>query len=400
MAHNHINPVHDRPVYASPGCDVAGADDIGVFRKAAPGADEFGLRAPVRLIDRSTREARPARVARVNKHKNDASETRLVFDECSQLKERPTMQICPLSFPNRYPIANALEVFQSNPAAGVLSLANNRFTDDVICVGVEPLFPTTELFEVPLGALGSARLESGAQLSDATTDREGLLTRMHLSVGIDCDVSDPKVDTEPAFGVDGATIRDFDSHEQVEFSAPIHQIGLPASAFEARLVVGADGARNDYSAIESENRKPIEAVFETVEPLVVRDGTERLEAAKARAIALVDLADLGDEAHDVLGGKTEPLPEFAVVELLKLQLVSGLQLKSLLSKPRAGFVYPAHRGEQTGFLVSRREQFNSCHELHGLRCATPKPAAQLEAAVPPRPEGRGFPAIQDLRGIR
>lgn len=35
MAHNHFNPVYDRPVYSGPGCDVAGADNVSVLRKSA-----------------------------------------------------------------------------------------------------------------------------------------------------------------------------------------------------------------------------------------------------------------------------------------------------------------------------------------------------------------------------
>src|SRR5271154_6193058 len=111
MIDTQPNSRNDRPVYYGPGCDVARAYPVGMRGKAAPGADKLRLRAAVRLVDVAALRARSARVARVHGHKSDAREQRLVGEKPAQLEERPRVQRRALSLANRYPIANAREVF-------------------------------------------------------------------------------------------------------------------------------------------------------------------------------------------------------------------------------------------------------------------------------------------------
>lgn len=382
-----FNTDYDRAVYATPGCDIPSANNVGVVGVAATGADELGLRLPVRLVYTSAFGTGPARVARVDEHESNASQARLVFDERSQLKEGPSVQVRPLSLSHRYPLANVLEVFKRNTATGVLGLADQNLTDDVVRVGVEPPLTTTEFSEMALCTLGASVLEGSAQLADAGPYGQRHLARVHLGIGVDGEVADSEVDPEPAFGIDRRAVGDFDRHEEVELAAAVDEIGLPTDALEARSVVSANDDGHRQAAIQREQGKPVEPVLERVQPLVERYGAELLEAWEPGAVALVDFADLGDRSHGVLGRQAEAIADLAVVELLEPQLVGRLELEGAFSQPRARLVDSPHRGQQPRAFVGRDDEFDRGDELHSHRCSASKKDR--------KPKGCFLPALKD-----
>jgi hypothetical protein len=115
----------DRAVYATPGCDVAGADVVGVGRETASGADERRLGAAVRLVDVAAFGARPARVARVDSDESHAREHGLVAEKRTELEEGPRVQHRALGLANRYPVSDAAEVFHGDTASGGRSLGRS-----------------------------------------------------------------------------------------------------------------------------------------------------------------------------------------------------------------------------------------------------------------------------------
>ena len=382
-----FNVGHDGPHYFGPGCDIAGADDVGVLRKTAPGADELGLAPAIRLVDTSTDWTRSARVARIDEHDRDAREGGLVFEECTQLEERPPVQMRSLSLFHRCPGADALEILQCDSSIGALGLANDLLADDVVGVSVEMLFSPAKPSEVALGALGAAALKSSAELSNARPDSQRRLSRVHLGVGVHRQVADSQIDPKPPLGIDRSSVRHLDGDEQVELAAAVDQIGLTAHAVESSCMVGAYGARDDNAPVEREQAQAVKPVLEAIQALVIRDGAEHLEAAELRAIALVDLADFRDGAHCVLSGQAEALSDLPVVELLEPDLVGRLNLECSLGQPRARLVDPSDRREQASPFFRGRQQFHRGNELHGHRRSTSKPARN-------RP-GRFLPAVND-----
>ena len=382
---------HDRPDYFGPGRDVACADMVGMGNESASGADELRLRAAVRLVDVAALGARPTRVARVHGGKSDAREDGLVAEERAQLEERPGVQRRALGLANRYPVTDAAEVFNGNTASGVFGFAYDRLADPVIRVSVESSLPPSERAQVTFGGLGAAGLKAGTKPGDARAVREGRLARVDFAVGVDREVADAEVDAEPAFRIDGRAVGHIDSHEEEELALAVDEVGLPPGAIQSSAMVGADGARHDDAAVQSEQAHAVEAVLERVDPLVVGDGAERLERAALGLVTAIDLADLGDRAHGVLCGESEAVPQLAIVGALQGDLVGASGLEGALGEPRAGFVHAAHRREQTVPLLRRDEQLHGRDELHTHRRSTAM-TTHKETALPPRPEGRGFRA--------
>src|SRR5208282_5221799 len=381
----------DRPDYFGPGCDVASADMIGVGRKTAPGADELRLRAAVRLVDVAALGARSARVARVHCDKGDARKRGLVAEERTQLEERPRMQRRSLSLSNRYPIADAIEVFNGDAAAGVFGLANDRLADDVIRVCVKVALPPSELSEMTFGALGTSGLKSGAELGDAGASGQSGLAGVGCAVRVHGEVANAEVDAKPSIRIDGRTVGYLDGHEQVELALAVHEVGLTANSLKASSMVRADSARHDDAPVEREQADTIETVLERVDALVVGDGAERLEGAELRLVATVDLKDLRDRADGMLGRESKPVTEIAVVQPLELDLVGALSLKSPLGQPRTRLVYAPHRGKQTVPLFGRDEQLDRRNEFHSYS-RTPSITKHKETALPLGPVGPSFRA--------
>ena len=93
-----------------------------VCRETAPGADEFRLRATVRLVDVAALGARPARVARVHGDKGNTGEGGLVAEERAELEERPRVEHRALRLANRYPVTDAAEISTAIPRPVSLAL--------------------------------------------------------------------------------------------------------------------------------------------------------------------------------------------------------------------------------------------------------------------------------------
>jgi hypothetical protein len=360
----------DRGDYRPPGCDVARPDPIGVRGKTAPSADERRLRAAVRLVNAATFRARSARVARVHNYNRNAGKRRLVGEKQTQLEERPGVQSASLSFSNRYPVANTAEVFHSDTATGVSSFANDLLRKNVVRVRMEVALLRTKLPQMAFGALRPGALESGTKLRDAASQSERALTGMRFAVRVDREVADAEIDAEPAFGVNRTAVGDVDGHVQVELPLAVNEVSLTANTVESTSVVSANGTRDDDTAVEGQQTYAIEAVLETVDPLIVSDGAVFSKVNQLHLVPLVNFADFRDGAHGVLRGETESIAQVAVVELLELQLVGTLQLESALGKPGTGFVHASHRRKQSSFLGRVDEQLHCCDQLHAYSANT------------------------------
>ena len=360
----------DRPGYSSPGCDVAGANPIGVGRKTTARADEIGLRLPIRLVDATALRARSARVARVHCDETHARERGLVRQERTQLEERPRVQRAPLGLPDRYPIADAVEVFDGNAASGALGLTDEMLADAVVGMAVEVLLLSSKLSEVSIRGFRAPVLERLAELGGAVSGGVDGCSRVALSVGVDRDVSDTKIDAEPSLWIDRATLGYFDGNEEKQLALAIDQIGLASNALESPAMVRTDCTGDDDSAVNRKQADAVEPVLEGVDTLVVGDSAMRLEYGQLGLVALVDLADLRDGSNGVLRREAEALSKLPIVEMLQVDLVGAANLESALCKPRTGFVDTSHGGEEPVAFGIVDEQLHGCDELHGHKHIT------------------------------
>src|SRR5262245_21919354 len=100
-----------------------------------------------------TLRARPARIARINRDHRNSRQFRLVFNEPAQFGERPFRHLVSLSLPEPSPVADAGQVFKTDPALGVCGFLNDSFRDAMIFVRFKPAFLAGESFQFSLDVL-------------------------------------------------------------------------------------------------------------------------------------------------------------------------------------------------------------------------------------------------------
>ncbi len=360
----------DRPDYFGPGCNIASADVVGVGRKAASGADEFGLCPTVRLIDVSTFWACPACVSRVHSYNGNSRKSCFVANERTKLPERPRVQHAPLSFSYGYPSTDAREVLDSNSSFGAFSFADNCFGNNVVRIRMKMAFPSSKLAKVPLGAFSACTLKLGSKLGDATTRRKDSGTRMGRPVGVHGKVTDAQVHSQPPVGLDGRAIRHFDGYEQVEFSLSVDEVGLPSHAFKPSAVVRSDCARHDHAPVDGQKAQAIEPFFEAVQTLVDRNGSVRLEFGANGPVSAVGFAHLGNGPNGVLRRQSKQSAQIPIIELLKANLVSAFGFECPLSEPATRLIHTAHRIQKALRLLAIGEELYACDQLHAHGLST------------------------------
>jgi hypothetical protein len=362
-----LNSCDRRPDDSGPACDVDRSDVVGVVRETARLTNKIGLSSTVGFVLTPALGASARCVSSVDTHHGNSSETCLVRQERSKLKERPSRVRRSLTLPHGYPLADMCQIFQRYPSRGVPSLRDDAFRDDVVRVGTKAGLLARETLEVSFRRLGAGRLKFGSKRLVPLSNSLDCGSRVRSSVRIEGDVSDPQIYPEPILGFDGRAVRDVDRHEEVELSRTVHEVSLSSDSLEASPVVVADCAGYNDAAVESQQAHAIESVLEGVEPLIVDDGSVFSERRTPGLVPLVNLADLGNCSHGVLRGKSKQISQIAVVELLQTDLVGRPKLEGSLRQPRAGLVDLLHRGQETRLLVEIDEQLDSGNELHYYR---------------------------------
>ena len=124
-----------------------------------------------------------AAVAGIDRNQQNTCQRSLLAQKGAKLMERPTAQSGTLLFPNRYPVVDALQLFQGDAALGALGLGNDLLQDAVIDVSSKTSFFATELFELPFGAARALLLQSRAQRTSAIANIVDLASRQLLAIG-------------------------------------------------------------------------------------------------------------------------------------------------------------------------------------------------------------------------
>lgn len=361
----------DRRTYGRPACDVDRTDVVGMVDEVARLASKLGLAFAVGLVDVAARGASPRSVARVHGHKLDASDGGLVAEERTQLKERPSRVHRPLASPDRCPLADARQVFDGDAAPGAFGLGDDVLRDHVVGVGTEAGLLAREFLKVTFRRFGADGLEHVAKTLMALARSLDGCAAVSLAVRVDCEVSDPEVDAQPALWVDGRTVGDIDGHVKEPLALAQDEVGLSPHAFESRSVVRAGDVGHEDAARDSQERNAVHRL-ETHDPLVVGDGPMGLEVGLADAVTLVRLDHLGDRPHRHLRGQPKLLTQVAVVESLESELVGRLQLESSFRQPRTCLIHALERRQQSGGLLGRWEQLGDGNQFHDLDSVTPR----------------------------
>src|SRR5262249_44016854 len=183
-----------------------------------------------------------------------------------------------------------------------------------------------------------------------------IIALMHLAVAINGQINNAEINSDEIGRSYRLAIRNLNTHKQKPLAVlALYQIALAMFSVESLGLVFAHDKWNDGPAFEGQQGNTV-SPFERHQPLVVRDAGVFPEARANGFVSAIGFADLSDTADGHLGGDSEVITQLTVVELLKFDLVSGLETESFACEPVGGIVESPHRGGKLFDLVPIRQQ--------------------------------------------
>jgi hypothetical protein len=351
----------------SPTRNVPGSDGICGTSEPASNATDPPPGGTVPFVDVVAFRTGPRSVLRIYQSYRNSRYRRFVGDKSAELIKRPGMQVGALSFTNRYPVTDALEVFKGNAASGAFGFADELFTDAVVDVPRHAgLFPSPFLEQSSSG-LGALGLKFGAQCQIAATYVTQCLTRVFGTVRVGGDINYPEVDPEPIVNFVQRLVRDFDHDREVEVAVSVNQV---SGTTQGTTVPGLVAYPDVFASVYGQDRDDTFPGREN--SLVVFDCTVASELGLDPLVPLVRSTRFGYSSHRHLGGKSEFVPNSVVGQVVYLKFIGGLMLESDLGNPISGSVTDAQSLQQRSPLPLRRCEFELFGQQHfANNCSAP-----------------------------
>lgn len=299
-----------------PRTDVQGRDVVCVPSKAARPTKELGLGFTVGLLDVPTGWTFMTGVPGVNKEHRDTSEPGFVHNKGSELVEGPICQSCVMPLPNRYPIANALEIFKANSATGALSVRHNGFTDPVVFVLLITGLFAAKLLQFPSSRAGTLPLKISSSVGGLPPVFLDVLSRVDVAITVGRDVDDSEVNSEHFLWSEEWGLIYFANSRQVKGSLHEEEINLPLSMGKKFPLSFPTGKWDYLPAINSPDRDFV-VCLEAQDSVVEGESPKQAKASSGPAIEFVSIRNLRDAANHNLGGKPRTCSNVVVDQLVQ-----------------------------------------------------------------------------------
>src|SRR5262249_32987938 len=301
-----------------------------------------------------------ARVTRVYRLHFHAGKRRLVFYIPSQLRKCPLTHAISLLLPEPCPVSDALKIFDGYSSTGACSFRNDLLGNRMVGIRFKSSLSTRDRFQFTSGVqrpfaasflLCRFSLKRSFHFFIMLSRSLDIIPHMHLAVTINGQIYDAEIHSDEIGRSSRLAIRSLNGHEQNPFAvlAP-EEIALAVFSVESLGLVFAHDDRNFDPAFESQQGDSINSL-ERHHALVVRDAGVFLEARANGFVPAVGFADLSNAADGHLSPESEVIAQLAVVELLKFDLVSGLEEKGFACEPVGGGVESPHSGGKLFGLI-------------------------------------------------
>src|SRR5262245_33109671 len=317
--------------------------------------------------------ARVTRIYRLHFHTGKRS---LVFNIPSQLRKCPLTHAISLLLPEPCPVSDALKLFDGYSSTGVCSFRNDLLGNRMVGIRFKSSLSTRERFQFSFGVqwpfaasflLCRFSLKRSFHFFIMLSRSLDIIALMHLAVAINGQIYDAEIHSDEIGRSYRLAIRSLNAHKQKPSAVfPPVEIALAVFSVESLGLVFAHDNWNDGPAFEGQQGNKVNP-FERHQPLVVRDAGVFPEARANGFVSAIGFADLSDTADGHLRGDSEVITQLAVVELLKFDLVSGLEAESFTCEPIGGSVESPHRGGKLFGLIPIGQQLCLQGQLHGAR---------------------------------
>lgn len=314
--------------YSAPAANVDSRDVVGQSRETARHTGENSLRGSIAFVDVPAGRAGARSIARVNRHYWHTGQPRLVLDKGAKLKERPAMQRGSLSATSRYPFADTLEVFEGNPATGVLRDSHDALADRVVGVGGKPALFAGQLLEAAARRLCALALQPGAQAAVTVAHVFHGAAAVDGPVAVSGDVDDAQVHAQEVVYLRGRRLVHFADLMQVERAAPVDQIRLALHKRQQGKLALARDERNSLPPVHRPNGNGLRIQSPRQDTFVIGDAAVRVKRSLPLAVELVGVRDLRQQADGHLRGQLVSLAHGVVASVVQIVLAKGLGFPS------------------------------------------------------------------------
>lgn len=274
----------------------------------------------------------------------DTSQSSLVFNKTSQLPKCPGMLASTMSLSNRYPVSDALQIFEDDHPTGVFGFRYHFLGDDMIDIGGESLFFARKSFEMFLCTPGTTLLECCPVFGPFPTNFINNLSTVGFTITIGCDINNPKIDSKSAHRFDLFRFGDINKNTEIEYSLDEYEICLSTDSIHSWPVIITNDDWNFDTSFEGQYGNLVKS-FPPEDALIINHGSMWFEFRFDRFISFVDLNNFGYGSHRHLSREPELVPNFIVDEGLEFDLVGIFILECDIRDEITCFVEPFH-----GFL--------------------------------------------------
>ena len=291
-----------------------------------------------------------AAVAGIDRDQQNTCQRSLLAQKGAKLMERPTAQSGTLLFPNRYPVVDALQLFQGDAALGAFGLGNDLLQDAVIDVSSKTSFFATELFELPFGAARALLLQFRAQRTSAIANLVDLPSRQLLAIGGGGDGFDAEINPKKVLYHAWLRVRNFARRSNVELAFVVDQVRLAMLGLQ-QFFLALPGRIGDLEPSRcGPDAHPIR--LECQDAGIVADGTLPGKAWLGFLVQFISVGNLSQDVYDYLSSQREQFFRLVVKQLMERELRENLTAPGLFAHPVAAGVCLLHRLQQCLALVS------------------------------------------------
>jgi hypothetical protein len=244
-----------------------------------------------------------AAVAGIDRDQENTCQRSLLAQKGAKLVERPTAQSGTLLFPNRYPVVDALQLFQGDAALGAFGFGNDLLQDAVIHVSSKASFFATELFELPFGAARALLLQFRAQRTSAIANLVDLASRQLLAIGGGGDGFDAEINPKKVIYHAWLRGRNIARRSHVEPAFVVDQVRLAMLGLQ-QFFLALPGRIGDLEPSRcGPDAHPIR--LECQDAGIVADGTLPGKASLGFLVLFISVGNLSQDVHDYLSTQRE-----------------------------------------------------------------------------------------------
>lgn len=294
---------------------------------------------------------------------------RLVGKKRTKLEETPIAMSSTLLLTNRYPFADARQIFDGDAASGVFSNPDNALGNHVIRVFLESLLPTRQLAQAALGAFRANMLQDVTALLMPLTARFNLYAAECLPVATRCDVHDAQVNAKHVVNVLRRRFLYVTGRGKIELTAMENQVRFALLRCQQRALAFPANKGDAFSAVHCPDRdyQPVHVPAQNT--VIIGNGAVGLESPLGVPVQFVGVGNAGNAAHHDLSRQAKGGARLMVRQFVEAILPKLFTLPSTLTDSVTGSVGRFHRLFERGKLPACRKEFDLSHKFHTLSVA-------------------------------